>query len=61
MAKAADFVIAEVDEIVEKGELSPEEIITPHLFVDAVVLSKFELTKEGVVPKNDRQYEGINR
>ncbi|BAQ11160.1 3-oxoacid CoA-transferase subunit a [Bacillus sp. OxB-1] len=48
MATAASFVIAEVDEIVEVGELSPEEITTPHLFVDAIVKSEWELTKEGV-------------
>lgn len=51
MATAADYVIAEVDEIVEVGELSPEEIVTPHLYVDAIVESKFILTKEGVVEK----------
>jgi 3-oxoacid CoA-transferase subunit A/3-oxoadipate CoA-transferase alpha subunit len=39
MATAADVVIAEVDEIVPVGALDPEEIVTPHLFVDAVVLS----------------------
>lgn len=39
MATAADLVIAEVDEIVEAGELSPEEIVTPHLFVDYFTLS----------------------
>jgi 3-oxoacid CoA-transferase subunit A len=49
MATAADYVIVEVDEIVQPGELSPEEIITPHLFVDAIVESKLILTKEGVV------------
>jgi 3-oxoacid CoA-transferase subunit A len=48
MATAADFVIAEVDEIVEAGELRPEEIVTPHLFVDAVVKSTLVLGKEGV-------------
>ncbi len=37
MAMAADFVIVEADEIVEVGELSPEEIITPHIFVDMIV------------------------
>ena len=49
MATAADIVIAEVDEIVEPGELSPEEIITPHLFVDGLILAKKILTKDGVV------------
>lgn len=49
MATAAKFVIAEVDQIVEEGELSPEEIVTPHLYVDAIVKSELILTKEGVV------------
>lgn len=51
MATAAEFVIAEVDEIVEAGELSPEEIVTPHLYVNAIVESRFILTTEGVVEK----------
>lgn len=37
MAAAADYTIALVEEIVEVGALSPEEIITPHLFVDAII------------------------
>ena len=40
MATAAKTVIAEVDEVVEVGELSPEEIATPHLFVDHLVRSE---------------------
>ncbi|WP_066160698.1 CoA transferase subunit A [Halalkalibacter krulwichiae] len=52
MATAADYVIAEVDEIVEAGELSPEEIITPHLFVDAVITSELILTREGVISRH---------
>jgi 3-oxoacid CoA-transferase A subunit len=48
MATAADVLIAEVDEIVEPGELSPEEIVTPHLFVDGIIKAKKILTKEGV-------------
>ena len=38
MAMAAKYTIAQVDEIVEPGELDPEAIVTPHLFVNAVVL-----------------------
>ena len=38
MATAADYVVAEVDEVVPTGRLDPETIVTPHLFVDAVVL-----------------------
>jgi 3-oxoacid CoA-transferase A subunit len=37
MATAADLVLAEVDEIVEVGELDPDAIVTPHLYVDVVV------------------------
>ncbi|MFJ8236462.1 CoA transferase subunit A [Ureibacillus sp. NPDC094379] len=51
MAMAADYVIAEVDEIVEPGELDPEAIVTPHLFVDAIIEAKQVLTKEGVVSR----------
>lgn len=49
MATAADYVIAEVDEIVEVGQLDPEEVVTPHLYVDAIIEAKQILTKEGVV------------
>lgn len=48
MATAAKYVIAEVDEIVEVGELDPEEIVTQHLFVDVIVKATHILTKEGV-------------
>ena len=48
MATAGSYVIAEVDEIVETGELLPEEIDTPHLYVDAVIRSEWILTKRGV-------------
>lgn len=37
MATAARVTIAEVDEIVEVGELDPEIIVTPGIFVDRVV------------------------
>jgi len=37
MAGAARVTIAEVDEIVELGELDPEEIVTPSVYVDRVV------------------------
>src|SRR3954451_17405765 len=39
MATAADLVIAEVDEIVPVGELDPEAIGTPHLYVEVLVLA----------------------
>jgi len=37
MAMAAKCVIVQVQEIVAAGELDPEQIITPHLFVDILV------------------------
>lgn len=43
MATAGNIVIAEVDEIVEVGELDPEDIITPHLYVDYLVLKEESL------------------
>ena len=37
MATAADYVIAEVEEIVAAGQLNPDEIITPGVYIDAVI------------------------
>jgi acyl CoA:acetate/3-ketoacid CoA transferase alpha subunit len=37
MAMAAKTTIVEVDEIVEAGELDPEIIVTPHIFVNRIV------------------------
>lgn len=37
MATAADFVIAEVDHLVGAGEIDPEHVVTPGIFVDVVV------------------------
>jgi len=39
MAMAGRITIAEVDEIVEIGELDPEEVITPGVFVNYLVLA----------------------
>ncbi len=43
MATAARKVVAEVDEIVEVGELDPDAVATPHLFVDHLVLARERL------------------
>ena len=43
MATAARIVVAEVDEVVPRGELDPEQIVTPHLYVDQLVLAKERL------------------
>jgi acetate CoA/acetoacetate CoA-transferase alpha subunit len=37
MALAADLVIAEVDEIVEVGEIAPDSVGTPGILVDIIV------------------------
>lgn len=37
MAMAAKYTIALVEEIVESGKLDPECIVTPHIFVNAIV------------------------
>jgi 3-oxoacid CoA-transferase/3-oxoacid CoA-transferase subunit A len=36
MATAANYVIAEVEEIVELGSLDPDGVHTPGIFVDAI-------------------------
>ncbi|MBW2094242.1 MAG: CoA transferase subunit A [Deltaproteobacteria bacterium] len=45
MATAANIVIAEVEKIVETGDLDPEHIHTPGAFVDHIVVIK-EITPE---------------
>ena len=37
MATAADIVIAQVDELVEIGEINPDHVMTPGIFVDYIV------------------------
>jgi acetate CoA/acetoacetate CoA-transferase alpha subunit len=39
MAMAADFVVAEVEEIVETGDMDPEQIATPGVLVNAIILA----------------------
>jgi 3-oxoacid CoA-transferase subunit A len=43
MATAGRMVIAEVDEIVEVGQLDPEMICTPHIYVDHIVIAEEKL------------------
>ena len=38
MATAAEIVIAEVDEIVPIGEIDPNNVVTPGIFIDALVV-----------------------
>lgn len=37
MAMAAKYTIVEADEVVPVGSLDPESVITPHVYVDAVI------------------------
>jgi 3-oxoacid CoA-transferase subunit A len=36
MATAADYVIAEVEQLVELGEIPPDQVHTPGIFVNAI-------------------------
>jgi len=40
MATAADYVIAEVEQLVELGELPPDQVHTPGIYVNAVLEAK---------------------
>ena len=43
MCKAAKVTIAEVEEVVEVGEIDPDDVMVPSIYVNRVVLgSKFE-------------------
>lgn len=47
MATAADLVVAEVEEIVDLGELDPDEIHTPGIYVDYLVQAHTTLEELG--------------
>jgi 3-oxoacid CoA-transferase len=47
MATAADVVVAEVEEIVEVGEIAPEHVHTPGLYVDYLVQATLTLDDLG--------------
>jgi 3-oxoacid CoA-transferase subunit A len=42
MATAADHVIAEVEELVEVGQLDPDSVHTPGIFIDAIFQGMYE-------------------
>lgn len=42
MATAGKIVIAEVDEIVEAGDINPQDVETPHLYVDYLVMNQYK-------------------
>lgn len=43
MAMAADFVIAQANQIVKTGEIDPDDVTVPSIYVDAVVLAGEEI------------------
>ncbi len=59
MAKAAKTTIAEVEEIVEIGDLDPNFIHLPGIYVDRIVKSNYEkyIEKRVVVNKDDKKQE----
>lgn len=52
MATAATITVAEVEEIVEPGELDPNHIHTPGIYVDRVIKGKFEKRIEQMTIRN---------
>jgi 3-oxoacid CoA-transferase subunit A len=42
MATAADSVIAEVEELVDIGQLEPDSVHTPGIYVDAIFAARHE-------------------
>jgi len=42
MATAADYVIAEVEQLVDVGQLDPDQVHTPGIFVNAIFQGTFE-------------------
>ncbi|MFC3833612.1 MULTISPECIES: 3-oxoacid CoA-transferase [Deinococcus] len=61
MATAADVVIAEVEEIVEVGEIAPEHVHTPGLYVDYLVqatLTPADLGSSADVGGSGRKVDG---
>lgn len=48
MATAADYVVAEVENLVPLGQIDPNEVMLPGIFVDAVVFSTSQCNEKGV-------------
>jgi 3-oxoacid CoA-transferase subunit A len=53
MATAGKITVAEVEEIVEVGELDPEHIHTPGIYVDRVIKGTFEKRIEQRTVRSD--------
>lgn len=53
-AKAAKFTVAEVEEVVEMGELEPSEIHVPGVYVKAIIQAKMEKKIERLTVQKDQ-------
>lgn len=53
MSKAAKIVIAEVEEIVETGDLDPDQIHVPGVYIDRIIKGKFEKRIEILTTKQN--------
>lgn len=53
MATAAKVTVVEVEEIVEPGELDPDYIHTPGIYVDRIIKAKFEKRIERLTVRQD--------
>ena len=61
MAGAAKITVAEVDEIVELGQLDADEIHTPGIYVDRVVVRPEIVEEEGETEVPDDVIESHRR
>jgi 3-oxoacid CoA-transferase A subunit len=61
MAGAAKVTIAEVDKIVELGELKPDEVHTPGIYVDRVVERPTEYIDNDTGPISKEAMESHDR
>lgn len=57
MAMAADFVIAEVEELVEIGDIAPDEVDTPAPLVDMIYVRQYD-DKRPIPPSWKKLQEG---
>jgi 3-oxoacid CoA-transferase subunit A len=53
MATAAEMMVAEVEELVQPGEIDPDHIITPGIFVNRIV--KLDRVEKRIEQRTVRQ------
>ncbi len=59
MAMAGKVTVVEVDELVETGELDPDEIHTPGIFVQRIIEAKCEKRIENLTERKRTDREGV--